>query len=135
MPVKSRGKSAGYFSKVLEEIEFEEEVKEAIEDILKRRLKIHWADRLPVIGGLSGRLASKFKDIIAKEMIKAAYHYKGVLVDKFHSRVDLQKMVAERVEGYDLEKLEKIIKKLVAIGFLALFALPSSCLCLGYSLG
>lgn len=102
------------FSKVLEEIEFEEEVKEAVEDVLKRRLKIHWAGMLPVIGGISGRLAHKLKDIIAKEMIAAVHHYKGMMVDKFHSRVDLQKMIIERVEGYDIAKLEKIITRLVA---------------------
>lgn len=102
------------FSNVLKEMEFEEEIKEAVEEILKRRLKIHWAGRLPMIGKLSDKIAHKLKDVIVKEMIDAVHQYKDRLIEKFHSRINLQKMIIERLENYDIMKLEEIILKLVS---------------------
>ena len=66
-------------------MEFEDEIKEAVEEILRRRLKIHWAGRLPMIGNLSDKIAHKLKDVIVKEMIDAVHQYKDKLIEKFHS--------------------------------------------------
>ena len=102
------------FSNVLKEMEFEDEIKEAVEEILRRRLKIHWAGRLPMIGNLSDKIAHKLKDVIVKEMIDAVHQYKDRLIEKFHSRINLQKMIIDRLENYDTIKLEGIILKLVS---------------------
>ena len=67
-----------------------------------------------MIGKLSDKIAHKLQDIIVKEMIDAVHQYKDRLIEKFHSRINLQKMIIERLENYDIMKLEEIILKLVS---------------------
>jgi uncharacterized membrane protein YheB (UPF0754 family) len=47
-------------------------------------------------------------------MIDAVHQYKDRLIEKFHSRINLQKMIIDRLENYDTIKLEEIILKLVS---------------------
>ncbi len=90
-------------SAVLHRLDWQGEVEQAVDDLVDRRLKL--------IRGLpfSDGLADLLKDALTKALLKAVEERRAGLVDRFRQRLDVQAMVAERLERYDLAEFEALV--------------------------
>jgi len=103
--------SSNDISQILEGSAWEEEVEKIVDSVTKRALRIK---RYPLVGILSEALQGSVSDYITQEIIDHIEERKPELLNRFHDMVDIRQMVAKKVEGFDIKKLERLVYSLVA---------------------
>ena len=100
-------------SAILEGSGWEDEVENSVEEIVNNTLNSEGIKKFPLVGLLSDSILTKIKFYMSKEIIKQVDKRKPQLLDKFHSMVDVKKIVSTKVDNFDINKLETIIFSVV----------------------
>lgn len=100
-------------SEILEGSGWEDEVESSVEEIVNNTLNSEGIKKFPLVGLLSDSILTKIKFYMSKEIIKQVDKRKPQLLDKFHSMVDVKKIVSTKVDNFDINKLEKIVFSVV----------------------
>lgn len=95
--------STAEISNVLHRLDWEREVTQAVDEIVDQRLR---ALRLIPF---SDPLVAALKDGLARALLKEIDQRRAGLVDRFRERLDLQGMVVERMERFDLGHFETLV--------------------------
>lgn len=90
-------------SNVLHRLDWDREVARAVDEIVDQRLK---AIRLIPF---SDPLVASLKEGLARALLKEIDRRRAGLVDRFRERLDLQAMVVERMERFDLGQFETLV--------------------------
>ncbi len=90
-------------SAVLHRLDWEDEVGRVANDVVDRRLRV--VRSLPFSNGLMDLL----KETLARALLKEIEERRDGFVDRFRERLDLQGMVVERMERYDLAQFEALV--------------------------
>ncbi len=101
----------------IDEVEWEEEVEWAVAQTVEARLRdsrIHRFLNTPIVGLIGQEVVRQVKRIISRAVITKVHEHKAGLVEKFQGSLQLKKVVSERVEGFDMEKLEAVLMALIA---------------------
>lgn len=93
-------------SAVLHRLDWEGEVGRVVDDIVDRRLRV--IRSVPFSNGLTDLL----KDALARALLKEIEERRGGFADRFRERLDLQGMVVERMERYDLAEFEALVLRI-----------------------
>jgi len=100
-------------SEILEGSEWENEVEHTVEEIIDNTINAEAVKKFPLVGLLSDTILTKVKFFMSKEIIKQVDKRKPQLLDKFHSMVNVRELVANKVDAFDIKKLEKIVFSVV----------------------
>lgn len=101
-------------SEILEESGWEEEVEHAIEGIIRNYIRTESVKKYPIVGVLSDSILNSIKYYLSKEIIKQVEGKKPELLDRFHDMVNVRELVANKVDAFDIKRLEKLVFDLVA---------------------
>lgn len=95
-------------SNVLHRLDWEQEVTRAVDEILEQRFRavrlIPFSD--PVVAAL--------KEGLVRALLKEIDQRRAGLVDRFRERLDLQAMVVERMERFDMGQFETLVLKVAS---------------------
>lgn len=95
--------SAEEISNVLHRLDWEREVTRAVNEIVDQRLRaLHF---LP----FSDPIMAVLKEGLARALLKEIDQRRDGLVERFRERLDLQAMVVERLERFDLAQFETLV--------------------------
>ncbi len=101
----------------IDEVEWEEEVERAVAQTVEARLRdsrIHRILNTPIVGLIGQEVVRQVKRIVSRAVIAKVHEHKGGLVEKFQGSIQLKKVVSERVDSFDMEKLEAVLMALIA---------------------
>jgi uncharacterized membrane protein YheB (UPF0754 family) len=104
-------------TRFLEGVRWEEEVERAVEQSLESRLKskrISMLLKTPILGLVGQEVIRQLKGVLSRVIIEKVHEHKGPLVDKFQHALELKEIVSQKVEGFDMEKLESLLMNLIA---------------------
>lgn len=101
-------------SEILEESGWEDEIEETIENIIKKAIKNESMKKYPIVGSFSDSLLNGLKYYVSKEIIKHIDKKKPELLDKFHGMVNVKELVSQKVDSFEIQKLEEIVSSLVS---------------------
>ncbi len=104
-------------TRFLEGVEWEAEVERAVEESLESRLKSKRISALlktPVFGLIGREVIRQLKRVLSGLIIEKVQEHKGPLVEKFQDALELKELVSQKVEGFDMEKLESLLMNLIA---------------------
>ncbi len=90
-------------SNVLHRLDWKREVTRAVDEIIDQRLR---AIRLLPF---SDPLVTALKDGLARALLKEIERRRTTLVDRFRERLDIQKMVVDRMDRFDLRQFETLV--------------------------
>ena len=102
------------FSKILEGMEWKEEVEKAVDEIIEHRFKATKIKSLPLIGLLSENLLYHIKYYIAKEVLRHIDEKKEKIVDNFQEKIDVKEMLSSRIDSLDLMQFETLLTNFIA---------------------
>lgn len=95
-------------SNVLHRLDWEREVARAVDEIVDQRLKA--IRLLPFSDGL----VTTLKDGLARALLREIDQRRSTLVDRFRERLDLQGMVVERMERFDIGQFETLVLRVAS---------------------
>jgi len=104
-------------TRFLKGVEWEAEVERAVEESLESRLKSKRISALlktPVFGLIGREVIRQLKRVLSGLIIEKVQEHKGPLVEKFQDALELKELVSQKVEGFDMEKLESLLMNLIA---------------------
>ncbi len=104
-------------TRFLEGVRWEEEVERAVEESLESRLKskrISAFLKTPLLGLIGHEVIRQLKRVLSGVIIEKVQEHKGPLVEKFQDALELKELVSQKVEGFDMEKLESLLMNLIA---------------------
>ncbi|MBI5893211.1 MAG: DUF445 family protein [Deltaproteobacteria bacterium] len=104
--------SAKDFSKILEDMEWEDEVEKAVDEIIEHRFKT--VKKFPIVGLLSENLTYHIKYFLTKEILKHIDEKKEKLVGSFQEKIDIKEMLISRVDNLNLAQFEKLLIDFIA---------------------
>lgn len=100
--------SAEEISNVLHRLDWEREVARAVDEIVDQRLRaLHL---LP----FSDPLMTVLKEGLSRALLKEIDQRRAGLVDRFRERLDLQAMVVERMERFDIAQFESLVLRVAS---------------------
>ncbi len=99
---------------LLKGIEWKDEVERAVEEIVDHRFGGERLKGVPVIGLVSENLKYHVKYLLTKEILKQIETKKDTFISKFRDRMDINGIVAERIDALDLGRFEKLLTEFIA---------------------
>jgi len=69
--------------------------------------------KYPIVGVVSDSILNAVKYYVSKELIKQIDKRKPQLLDKFHDKVNVKELVLQKVDTFDIRKLENVVLSLV----------------------
>ena len=106
--------SSSDISEILEGSGWEKEIEETIEGIIRKAIKNESMKKYPIVGVVSDSLLNAVKYYVSKEIIKQVDKRKPELLEKFHGMVNVKELVSQKVDSFEIQKLEEIVSSLVA---------------------
>lgn len=110
---------------ILENIITEED-KESVVTYIKAKMKVIISEKIPFIpGGIKNIIEGYIGDILEDEIRQSIDDLSKDIVEKASNRINIQQIIEEKINEFDLEKLEEIIisiskRELKQIEFLGL---------------
>jgi uncharacterized membrane protein YheB (UPF0754 family) len=104
-------------TRFLEGVHWEEEVERAVEKTLAAQLKrarFALLFRTPILGIIGREVVRQVKGIISRALIEKIGEHKAGLVEKFKDTLELKEVVSQKVEAFEMEKLESLLMNLIA---------------------
>lgn len=98
-------------TKVLEEVDFEAAVRQKINNIIEQKIDNELLKKLPLFEQVKGSLLEPLKEKIMIEVMKIVKNYQGKLIKGFSEELDLEKIVYEKINSFDLHHLERVIMR------------------------
>lgn len=101
----------------LDGVHWEEEVELAVERTLESQLKkarFSVLFKTPIIGLVGREVVRQVKGIISRALIEKIGEHKEGLIDRFTDSIALEDVVSQRVEAFEMEKLESVLMNLIA---------------------
>ncbi len=101
----------------LDGVEWEEEVVHAVQKALDTRLKknrFSFLLKTPIVGLIGHEVVRQFEKILSRVIIGKIHEHKGRLVRKFQDAIELREVVSRKVEGFEMEKIEAILMRLIS---------------------
>lgn len=96
----------------LEGVNWKSEVEKGVRDIIDGRFKhIH---KIPVIGLVSEDISDRVKYIITKDILTHLDAKKGDFTKRFTENVDVEGMLASKIDALDLKKFEGLLTDFIA---------------------
>lgn len=96
----------------LEGINWKSEVEKGVKDIIDGRFR--HINKIPVIGLLSEEISDRVKYIVAKDILIHIDAKKGDFAKRFTENVDVEEMLASKIDALDLKKFEGLLTDFVA---------------------
>lgn len=96
----------------LEGIDWKREVEKGVRDIIDGRFR--HINKIPVIGLVSEEISDRVKYIVAKDILIHIDAKKGDFAKRFTENVDVEEMLASKIDGLDLKKFEGLLTDFVA---------------------
>ena len=100
-------------SEILEDAQWEEEVEKTIEGIISKTIKAESMKKYPIVGVVSDSILNAVKYYVSKELVKQIDKRKPELLDKFHDKVNVKELVLQKVDTFDIQKLENVVFSLI----------------------
>ena len=96
----------------LDGINWKSEVEKGVKDIIDGRFKhIH---KIPIIGLVSEDISDRVKYIITKDILAHLDAKKGGFAKRFTDNVDVEEMLATKIDSLDLKKFEGLLTDFIA---------------------
>ena len=106
--------SAKDFSKILEGMEWEKEVENAVDEIVDHRFKASKIKSFPIVGLVSENLTNHIKYFITKEILKHLDEKKEKLIGSFQEKIDIKDMLVSKIDDLDLVQFETLLSNFIA---------------------
>lgn len=109
--------TTGDIARFVDEVNWEEEVEQAVETTLAARLQKKSISRLlkaPILGLIGHEVIRQVKKALSRAIIEKIKEHKESLVHKFEDAIELEEVVSQKVQGFDMEKLESILMNLIS---------------------
>lgn len=109
--------TTGDIARFVDEVNWEEEVEQAVETTLAARLQKKSISRLlkaPILGLIGHEVIRQVKKALSRAIIEKIKEHKESLVHKFEDAIELKEVVSQKVQGFDMEKLESILMNLIS---------------------
>jgi len=106
--------SAKDLSDVFQSVDFDEKLRQRINDKIDEKLDYDLLKKIPFWDTLRISILIPVKDVALSEIIKVLQSYRKELVNGFQSKLDLQKIIADKINGLDMDKLEQVVLSVAA---------------------
>lgn len=93
----------------LDAVDWKGEVEKSVEEIVDHKLTQSRLKNIPVIGLISENLTYHVKYLITKEILRHVDKKKNSFAAKFKDTIDVQDMLASKIDGLDLMKFEELL--------------------------
>ena len=93
--------------------EVEKTVEDAIDHRLNERLKLKGLKKIPLIGLLSENIIYHIKYLISSEILAKIEEKKGEIATTFKESVDMEKMLAYKIDSLDLKSFEGLLTSFI----------------------
>ena len=111
--IESQLLSSKDISDILEGAQWEEEVEKTIEGIISEAIRTESMKKYPIVGVVSDSILNAVKYYVSKELVKQIDKRKPALLDKFHDKVNVKELVLQKVDTFDIQKLENVVFSLI----------------------
>lgn len=101
-------------SSMLEGIDWKGEVEKAVEEVVEHRFRSSRLKKIPVISLLSENLMYHVKYIVTKDILAQIEKRKEGLTKAFSERMNVEDMVASRIDNFDVAKFEALLIAFIA---------------------
>lgn len=102
----------------LDTIDWKEEVERTVEEVIDHRfaskLKLKGLKKIPLIGLMSENLIYHVKYLLSNEILTQIEKKKSILAERFKENVDVECMLAEKIDSLELHKFEELLTKLIS---------------------
>src|SRR3989338_10987452 len=106
--------SAKDFSRILEGMEWEKEIENAVDEIVDHRFKAAKIKSFPIVGLVSENLTNHIKYFITKEILKHLDEKKEKLIGSFQEKIDIKNMLVSKIDDLDLVQFETLLSNFIA---------------------
>ena len=96
----------------LEGMDWKSEIEKGVRDIIDGRFR--HINKIPIIGLVSEEISDRVKYIVAKDILIHINAKKGDFAKKFTEKVDVEEMLASKIDALDLKKFEGLLTDFVA---------------------
>ncbi|MCK4738616.1 MAG: DUF445 family protein [Deltaproteobacteria bacterium] len=104
-------------AQVLDTLDWKDEVERTVEEVVEHRFGKAGGKgikKIPVIGLLSENLVYHVKYLLTKEILKQIEKKKSGLVARFKDTINVETLLAERIDNLDIKKFEELLTKLIS---------------------